>query len=398
MFVLFAVLIKAAVAGCENGTEWQHVHSMMEKGPPVIAPPMELQTAHLLALLTLKSSENAETETDDQGEMLKVLPSGATEDDNVSITVQSASLAIEQPSALLLSINITHSTQGDHNGSEETTLHSASKRSALMSREITNDSFPHGVIDIAIFDDDANNTVDGASKNGTTLGNVTTSLDKNQSERGPTQTATKKAVGLHSMRSPCCRVSRQFGTPPRSSSVVVIPERMYTKSPPKRNMTGIALPDRNLTSSWLASLRQRRKIPTWIRSRDFPISQPRVARSKKVPEHSVDLHEDPKLRARGCLPLKGSPQVEDRATCPFRFVTNFDQRRVPKMMETVQCMCEGSPCSSREGFKCVQVKRVVHMMRKVGRSMSEALELLPVACVCAYAGNATQGERPSRWT
>ncbi|CAN7976545.1 unnamed protein product, partial [Ixodes persulcatus] len=92
------------------------------------------------------------------------------------------------------------------------------------------------------------------------------------------------------------------------------------------------------------------------------------------------------LRERGCLPVESSPAVQDRATCPFRFITTFDKRRLPSLLVTVQCMCRGTPCGSRKGYRCVQISKPVSMMRRIGRIYSEMLEEVPLACVCAYVG------------
>ncbi|KAM7305217.1 hypothetical protein ISCGN_015114 [Ixodes scapularis] len=92
------------------------------------------------------------------------------------------------------------------------------------------------------------------------------------------------------------------------------------------------------------------------------------------------------LRERGCLPVESSPAVQDRATCPFRFITTFDKRRLPSLLVTVQCMCKGTPCSSRRGYRCVQISKPVSMMRRIGKIYSEMLEEVPLACVCAYVG------------
>ncbi|CAN7993744.1 unnamed protein product, partial [Ixodes hexagonus] len=98
------------------------------------------------------------------------------------------------------------------------------------------------------------------------------------------------------------------------------------------------------------------------------------------------------LRERGCLPVESSPAVQDRATCPFRFITTFDKRRLPSLLVTVQCMCEGTPCGSRKGYRCVQVSRPISMMRRIGRVYSEMLEEVPLACVCAYVGSAGRSD------
>lgn len=90
------------------------------------------------------------------------------------------------------------------------------------------------------------------------------------------------------------------------------------------------------------------------------------------------------LRERGCLPVLSSPAVQDRATCPFRFISSFDKYRIPGLITAVHCMCEGSRCSSRKGFRCVQIRKPVNMMRRLGRAYTEVLEELPMACVCAY--------------
>uniref|UniRef100_A0A131YIG5 Uncharacterized protein n=1 Tax=Rhipicephalus appendiculatus TaxID=34631 RepID=A0A131YIG5_RHIAP len=100
------------------------------------------------------------------------------------------------------------------------------------------------------------------------------------------------------------------------------------------------------------------------------------------------------LRERGCLPLETSPAVQDRSTCPFRFLTSFDRRRLPRLVTTVRCMCPGSTCSSRRGYRCLEVSRPVTMMRRVGRVYVDTLEEMPVACVCAYVGRKSRGRSP----
>ncbi|XP_050052843.1 uncharacterized protein [Dermacentor andersoni] len=100
------------------------------------------------------------------------------------------------------------------------------------------------------------------------------------------------------------------------------------------------------------------------------------------------------LRERGCLPLETSPAVQDRSTCPFRFLTSFDRRRLPRLVTTVRCMCPGSPCSSRRGYRCLEVSRPVTLMRRVGRVYVDTLEEMPVACVCAYVGRKSRGRSP----
>lgn len=100
------------------------------------------------------------------------------------------------------------------------------------------------------------------------------------------------------------------------------------------------------------------------------------------------------LRERGCLPLETSPAVQDRSTCPFRFLTSFDRRRLPRLVTTVRCMCPGSTCSSRRGYRCLEVSRPVTMMRRVGRVYVDTLEEMPVACVCAYVGRKSRSGSP----
>lgn len=97
------------------------------------------------------------------------------------------------------------------------------------------------------------------------------------------------------------------------------------------------------------------------------------------------------LRELGCLPLETSPAVQDRSTCPFRFLTSFDRRRLPRLVTTVRCMCPGSPCSSRKGYRCLEVSRPVTLMRRVGRVYVDTIEEVPVACVCAYVGRKSRG-------
>lgn len=106
-----------------------------------------------------------------------------------------------------------------------------------------------------------------------------------------------------------------------------------------------------------------------------------------------DLDKLP-LRERGCLPLETSPAVQDRSTCPFRFLTSFDRRRLPRLVTTVRCMCPGSTCSSRRGYRCLEISRPVTTMRRVGRVYVDTVEEMPVACVCAYVGRKSRGRSP----
>ncbi|KAH8033580.1 hypothetical protein HPB51_014360 [Rhipicephalus microplus] len=107
-----------------------------------------------------------------------------------------------------------------------------------------------------------------------------------------------------------------------------------------------------------------------------------------------DLDDKLTLHERGCLPLETSPAVQDRSTCPFRFLTSFDQRRLPRLVTTVRCMCPGSTCSKRRGYRCLEVNRPMTVMRRVGRVFVDKVEDMPVACVCAYVGRKSRGRRP----
>ncbi|XP_077501270.1 uncharacterized protein LOC144112067 [Amblyomma americanum] len=100
------------------------------------------------------------------------------------------------------------------------------------------------------------------------------------------------------------------------------------------------------------------------------------------------------LRERGCLPLETSPAVPDRSTCPFRFITSFDRRRLPRLLTSVRCMCPGSPCNARRGYRCLEISKPVSLMRRVGRMYVDQLEEMPVACVCAYVGPRVRGRSP----
>lgn len=100
------------------------------------------------------------------------------------------------------------------------------------------------------------------------------------------------------------------------------------------------------------------------------------------------------LRERGCLPLETSPAVPDRSTCPFRFITSFDRRRLPRLLTSVRCMCPGSSCSARRGYRCLEISKPVSLMRRVGRMYVDQLEEMPVACVCAYVGPRVRGRNP----
>lgn len=107
-----------------------------------------------------------------------------------------------------------------------------------------------------------------------------------------------------------------------------------------------------------------------------------------------DLDDKLTLHERGCLPLETSPAVQDRSTCPFRFLTSFDRRRLPRLVTTVRCMCPGSTCSKRRGYRCLEVNRPMTVMRRVGRVYVDKVEDMPVACVCAYVGRKSRGRRP----
>ncbi|KAH9361516.1 hypothetical protein HPB48_001382 [Haemaphysalis longicornis] len=130
----------------------------------------------------------------------------------------------------------------------------------------------------------------------------------------------------------------------------------------------------------------RERSPSRAALRKVKVVLSRTNRTSVTPRPG-SVAEGLTLRERGCVPLETSPAVQDRATCPFRFITSFDRRRLPRLLTSVRCMCPGSPCSTRSGFRCLEISKPVSLMRRVGRTYVDQLEEMPVACVCAYVGH-----------
>ncbi|XP_064457140.1 uncharacterized protein LOC135367986 [Ornithodoros turicata] len=291
-----------------------------------------------------------------QGENFTIRQTDANSSDSIKITIEGDAAVTEQPITIIVAGNLSDPAEGN--------LSQEASDNAKALRTARNLSFRPSQIDSVVSVKESSNTGDKAE----------TTTPQNGTDDAQEKTGEHHQNGTHG-KGCTKKSSNQSGKVLRRSGrrlVSIFPFLRSSSPVPSPGKVGEGTPHRHVWDrDFMASL----------------VNQTRIALSKKqVAAGLYGYQEESELKSQGCQPLKESPQIQDRAICPFRFITTLDQRRVPKMMETVQCLCENSPCGARAGFRCVQVKRVVHLMRKMGRNLVERLELLPVACVCAYVG------------
>ncbi|XP_070396886.1 uncharacterized protein [Dermacentor albipictus] len=91
----------------------------------------------------------------------------------------------------------------------------------------------------------------------------------------------------------------------------------------------------------------------------------------------------PRRRPQMCFPDPLSPQLEDRASCPFRRSVNVRAGRIPADVPTVRCNCLGSRCSQLGDFRCQEIREVLQVAYVEGAGPALFMnETFTVACAC----------------
>ncbi|KAK8758940.1 hypothetical protein V5799_003427 [Amblyomma americanum] len=91
-----------------------------------------------------------------------------------------------------------------------------------------------------------------------------------------------------------------------------------------------------------------------------------------------------------CAPIFQSPEIGDRATCPFTTTIDMDPNRIPSELPVVKCNCPGSICSEMGDFRCQEVRSTFKVAYRVGggsnaSEFSDKAVDLTTSCVCVVS-------------
>ena len=113
------------------------------------------------------------------------------------------------------------------------------------------------------------------------------------------------------------------------------------------------------------------------KSSDSPINQPlNILRPARVRRDTDKL----------CF-SKSSPtgsEVCQKAICPWRNIEDYNKDRDPPLINKAQCDCHDQCLSLGYNARCRELHRPIQVRVKRGSIWVNAVEMVPVACVCAF--------------
>ncbi|XP_075525158.1 uncharacterized protein LOC142557309 [Dermacentor variabilis] len=103
----------------------------------------------------------------------------------------------------------------------------------------------------------------------------------------------------------------------------------------------------------------------------------------------VAMHRASALRT--CTPNPKSPDLGDRATCPFTMTVDVDPTRIPAVMPVTKCNCPDSRCNYMGDYRCQEVRSTFRLAYRVDGNSSELTRKtveLTTSCVCIVGRSA----------